>query len=76
LQVCESRMYSRAQQDSGMIKPTKLGTQSGVAFVRCMFGREFQLDSTEKLMASIRLWVMRFEANVDPLLKSVSSEYR
>jgi hypothetical protein len=69
LKACEEHMYRAAQRESGESKPSKVGANSGVAFVEGMFGRDRQLDSTEKLMANIRLWNMRFDANVEPILQ-------
>ena len=69
LKACEEQMYRAAQRESGETKPQKVGANSGVAFVESMFGRDRLLDSTEKLMANIRLWSMRFDANVEPILQ-------
>lgn len=69
LKSCEEHMYRAAQRESGEAKPQKVGANSGVAFVESMFGRDRLLDSTEKLMANIRLWSMRFDANVEPILQ-------
>ncbi len=69
LKACEEHMYRAAQRESGEPKPSKVGANSGVAFVESMFGRDRLLDSAEKLMASIRLWSMRFDANVEPILQ-------
>jgi hypothetical protein len=69
LKACEEQMYRAAQRESGESKPQKVGANSGVAFVESMFGRDRLLESTEKLMANIRLWSMRFDANVEPILQ-------
>jgi hypothetical protein len=69
LKSCENFMYREAQSQSGEKAPKSLGANSGVAFVECMFGRDRELESTEKLMANIKLWGMRFDANVDPILR-------
>jgi hypothetical protein len=68
LKICESYMYREAQVKSGEKKPKNLGSDSGVVFVESMFGRDRELNSTEKLMANVRLWSMRFDANVDAIL--------
>jgi hypothetical protein len=69
LKSCEAYMYREAQAKSGEKNPKKLGSDSGVVFVESMFGRDRELNSTEKLMANIRLWSMRFDANVDAILR-------
>jgi hypothetical protein len=69
LKSCEAHMYREAQAKSGEKNPKKLGADSGVVFVESMFGRDRELGSTEKLMANIRLWSMRFDANVDAILR-------
>jgi hypothetical protein len=69
LKSCEEFMYRKAQSKSGEKAPNKLGFDSGIAFVKCMFGRDHELDATKKLMANVRLWSMRFDANVDAILR-------
>jgi hypothetical protein len=34
-----------------------------------MFGRDTQLEATEKFMASMRLWNLRFDANCEDILR-------
>jgi hypothetical protein len=51
-------------KDSG-----KLGKNAGTEFVDSIFGRDRQLEVTEKLMASIRLWNRRFDANCEGILR-------
>jgi len=70
LKACEAFMYKDAQAKTGEKAPKRLGADSGVAFVECMFGRDRELNATEKLMANVRLWSMRFDANVDTILKN------
>jgi hypothetical protein len=70
LKSCEAFMYREAQSKSGEKNPKRLGSDSGVAFVECMFGRDRELTATEKLMANVRLWSMRFDANVDAILRN------
>lgn len=50
----------------------QLGKNAGVEFVDSIFGRDRQLENTEKLMASIRLWSMRFDANCEDILRRPS----
>jgi hypothetical protein len=47
-----------------------MGKNSGVEFVDSIFGRDRELDKTEKLMSNIRLWSMRFDANCDDILRN------
>jgi hypothetical protein len=68
LKVCEEYMWKVAQNGAER-KPKSLGNNSGIEFVETMFGRDRELNSTEKLMANIRLWSMRFDANVDGILR-------
>jgi hypothetical protein len=57
LKAGEEHMYPAAWRKSD---ERMLGTDSGVAFIESIFGRDRQLQSTENLMANIRLWSMRF----------------
>jgi hypothetical protein len=47
----------------------QLGKNAGTEFVDSIFGRDRQLEATEKFMASIRLWNMRFDANCEDILR-------
>lgn len=47
----------------------QLGKGAGVEFVETLFGRERELDKTERFMQSVRLWNLRFDANCDDILK-------
>ncbi|KAF1349069.1 hypothetical protein BDV97DRAFT_286037, partial [Delphinella strobiligena] len=68
LKVCEAYMLKAAQRDrSG--KPLQMGKKSGCEFVDTIFGRDRQLEGTEKLMTGIRLWSMRFDANCEDVLR-------
>ena len=46
-----------------------MGMNSGVEFVDSMFGRDRELERTEKLMTAVRLWSMRFDANCEEILR-------
>ena len=46
----------------------QMGKSSGIAFVEAIFGRDKELERTEKLMANMRLWIMRFETNCGEIL--------
>ena len=46
-----------------------IGKNAGTEFVDSIFGRDRELENTEKLMNSIRLWNMRFDANCEDILR-------
>jgi len=47
-----------------------MGDEAGEEFVATMFGRDRQLERTEQLMTSVRLWNMRFEVNCKRICQS------
>ncbi|VUC30519.1 unnamed protein product [Clonostachys rosea] len=47
---------------------TELGNHFGVRFVETLFGRDRQLEKTERLMQKIRVWNMRFDTYVLEIL--------
>ena len=63
-------MWKAAKDDNGGKKPVTMGKNSGCEFVDSIFGRDRELDKTEKLMSAIRLWSMRFDANCDEILRN------
>lgn len=69
LKVCESYMMKAAQKDARSGKPLQMGKKSGCEFVDSIFGRDRQLEGTEKLMTGVRLWSMRFDANCEEVLR-------
>lgn len=73
LRLCEEYMWKAAKRDTGEKKPVKMGHNSGCEFVDSIFGRDRELEKTEKLMTAIRLWSMRFDANCDEILKNPSA---
>jgi len=72
LKICEEYMWKAAKDDNGGKKPMTMGKNSGCEFVDSIFGRDRELDKTEKLMSAIRLWSMRFDANCDEILRNPS----
>ncbi|KIW06616.1 uncharacterized protein PV09_02330 [Verruconis gallopava] len=70
LKICEEYMWQAAKDDNGGKKPVTMGKNSGCEFVDSIFGRDRELDKTEKLMSAIRLWSMRFDANCDEILRN------
>ena len=67
LKSCEEFMWHAAKKEGG--KGKVMGEKSGIEFVKSIFGRDRELEKTEKLMTSIRLWNMRFDANCEDLLR-------
>lgn len=70
LKICEEYMWKAAKKENGEKKPATMGKNSGCEFVDSLFGRDRELDKTEKLMSAIRLWSMRFDANCDEILRN------
>lgn len=68
LKICENYMWKAAKKESRDTKKVTMGKDSGCEFVDAIFGRDRELERTEKLMTGIRLWSMRFDANVGPIL--------
>lgn len=70
LKICEDYMWKAAKRSSGEKKPMQMGKDSGCEFVDSLFGRDRELDKTEKLMSAVRLWSMRFDANCEEILRN------
>jgi len=73
LEACEEWMYraarrSGAKVDSRTGRVVAMGMESGCECVDSLFGRDRELEETEKLMASIRLWTVRFDRNVEEVM--------
>jgi hypothetical protein len=73
LRVCEEYMWRAAKAVTGEKKPMKMGQNTGCEFVDSIFGRDRELERTEKLMTAVRLWSMRFDANCDEILHNPSA---
>ncbi|KNG86705.1 vegetative cell wall protein gp1 [Aspergillus nomiae NRRL 13137] len=67
LKTCEQFMWKAAKREGG--KSVSMGRNAGCEFVETIFGRDRELESTEKLMNSVRLWNMRFDANCEEILR-------
>ncbi|PLB44324.1 hypothetical protein P170DRAFT_368194 [Aspergillus steynii IBT 23096] len=67
LRTCEQFMWKAAKREGG--KSVSMGRNAGCEFVESIFGRDRELENTEKLMNSIRLWNMRFDANCEDILR-------
>ncbi|MCJ1285648.1 hypothetical protein MMC26_004989 [Xylographa opegraphella] len=61
---------SRASKTAG---PVQLGKSSGIAFVEAIFGKDKELESTEKLMAIMNFWILRFDVNCGEILRPRSA---
>ena len=81
LKTCEQYMWraavptSRRSSESNATSGARvaMGRNSGCEFVDSFFGRDRELERTEKLMASMRLWSMRFDANCEEILQNPSA---
>lgn len=68
LKTCEQPMLKALK------KKEQLGRNSGIELVETIFGRERELEKTERFMQHVRLWNMRFDANCEGILKGLQSE--
>lgn len=73
LKVCEEYMWKAAKREAGGKKPVSMGKNSGCEFVDTIFGRDRELEKTEKFMTAVRLWSMRFDANCEDILRYPSA---
>jgi hypothetical protein len=73
LKSCEEYMWRATKKEHGEKKPAQMGKNSGCEFVDSIFGRDRELEKTEKLMTGIRLWSMRFDANCEEILRNPSA---
>ncbi|KAL9067893.1 MAG: hypothetical protein Q9157_006672 [Trypethelium eluteriae] len=73
LKVCENYMWKAAKKNSPDKRNVQMGKNSGTEFVDSIFGRDRQLENTEKLMTGMRLWSMRFDANCEEILRHPSA---
>ncbi|KAF4634911.1 hypothetical protein G7Y89_g3193 [Cudoniella acicularis] len=67
LKACETPMLKAGKRHGK--DQAQLGKNAGTEFVDSIFGRDRQLEQTEKFMASIRLWNLRFDANCEDILR-------
>jgi len=67
LKSCETPMLKAGKKSKD---PGQLGKNAGTEFVDSIFGRDRQLEATEKFMSSIRLWNLRFDANCEDILRN------
>jgi len=69
LKSCETPML-KVGKKSSKDATAQLGKNAGTEFVDSIFGRDRQLEATEKFMSSIRLWNLRFDANCEEILRN------
>ncbi|KAI9828113.1 MAG: hypothetical protein M1832_003640 [Thelocarpon impressellum] len=70
LKACERFMWKAARKETGgRSASVSMGRSSGCEFVDSIFGRDRELERTEKLMTGMRLWSMRFDANCEDILR-------
>lgn len=73
LKACEHFMWKVAKRENGGKGGVSMGRNAGCEFVESLFGRDRELEKTEQLMNSIRLWDMRFDANCEEILRRPSA---
>lgn len=66
LKACETPMLKVRRK---LAKGNQLGENAGTEFVDTIFGRDRELDGTERFMTSARLWNLRFDANCEDVLR-------
>jgi hypothetical protein len=71
LKACEQFMWRAAKREGS--KGISMGKNAGTEFVDSIFGRDRELETTEKIMTGIRLWNMRFDANCEDILRRPSA---
>lgn len=73
LKTCEKPIIQAAKKEAKDSKAAQLGSKSGVGFVETIFGKERELDRTERFMQAVRLWNLRFDANCESILRQPQS---
>ncbi|MCJ1309882.1 hypothetical protein MMC25_003543 [Agyrium rufum] len=71
---CEDFMWETVKRKSrnGTTTEQRLKANAGIEFVQAIFGRDKYLEKTELLMQKMRTWSMRFDANVEDVLRPSS----
>jgi len=67
LKSCETPMLKAGKKHGK--DSDELGKNAGVEFVDSVFGRDRKLEVTERIMTSIRLWNLQFDANCESILR-------
>ena len=66
LKTCEAPMLRSTTKQK---KEGQLGKNAGVEFVETLFGADREIEKTNRFMASVRLWNLRFDTNCEDILK-------
>ncbi|GJC88147.1 hypothetical protein ColLi_10985 [Colletotrichum liriopes] len=66
LKACESPMLKTASKKGD----TQLGKNAGVEFVKTLFGRDRELEMTERLMQEVRLFNLQFDNTCTDILRN------
>jgi hypothetical protein len=69
LKSCETPMLKAGRKGERTETSPTLGENAGIDFVEWIFGKDKQLEATEKFMASIRLWNLRFDDRCEVILR-------
>jgi hypothetical protein len=70
LKACEAPIFrSTATKEK---KEGLLVNNAGVEFVETLFGADREIDRTNRFLASIRLWNLRFDSNCEDIIKKLS----
>lgn len=71
LRSCEHFMWKAARRE-GTKGSVTMGRNAGCEFVDSIFGRDRELENTEKLMSHIRAWSMCFDKYCEDILRMPS----
>jgi hypothetical protein len=66
LKHCEKPMLAAGKKKDS----NSLGFNSGVRFVETLFGRDKRLEETEKFMAKVREFILRFDNNCETIIRN------
>jgi hypothetical protein len=66
LKACETPMLRSSTKQK---KEGQLGKNAGVDFVETLFGADREMEKTNRFMAAVRLWNLRFDTNCEEILK-------
>jgi len=72
LYIAENKLWQAAIEENGGKTPINFSKEiTGYEVVQTIFGRDRELERTEKWMTGARLWSMRFDANCDSVIWEV-----
>ncbi|KAG7289870.1 hypothetical protein NEMBOFW57_006247 [Staphylotrichum longicolle] len=69
LKACEAPMLRSSAKPK---KEGQLDKSAGVEFVETLFGADREMEKTDKFMANVRLWNVRFDTNCEEILKKAT----